>query len=219
MKVIDRIWFRLALKGLSSAAIAVGALFAALVWVVPVAVCFVVAFSSEVLGYLLSGRLSAPVLYRIRGVLEAAYHTCSFTESEDVRITAYVPCMAWHNFVKQVVPYYPATSRRSSFRHKMPTSKGIVGLCYRKPKACGEIIGPADNFKDKMVKKWGFTPDEADKLKVRGSYYAFPITDAENKVRGVVYVDSARVDAFRPERVDRMVKACVPLARWLKTND
>ena len=85
-------WFRLALKGLSSAAIGVGALFAAMVWVVPVIVCIVVAISSEVLGYLLLGRLSVPVLHRIGGVLEAAYHTCRFVESEDVRITAYVPC-------------------------------------------------------------------------------------------------------------------------------
>ena len=81
------------------------------------------------------------------------------------------------------------------------------------------MIGPADNFKDKMVKKWGFTPEEADKLKVRASYYAFAITDAEKRALGVVYVDSARVNAFRPERVDRLVKACVPLGWWLKRNE
>ena len=67
-----------------------------------------------------------------------------------------------------------------------------------------------------MIEHWGFTKEEAEQLKVRRSYLAIPIFDAQGKATGVAYFDSMKEGTFTPERVDMLTRACVPLSKWVR---
>jgi len=165
--------------------------------------------------YLLSHRIATLVMERIAGILEAAYRCCSFAADADVRATVFTASPSRKDTLRQIGGYYP-TNRYSSYRRGLPTSKGIIGLCFRSQQRCVEVIKQEASFKSHLVAKWGFTNEEADRVKIRRSYLAIPLFDAHGKALGVAYFDSAKEDTFSPEAIDMLANACVPLCKWVR---
>ena len=182
----------------------------------PVAIAlFVLSVALGVVDHLLTQRLAPLVQERIAGIVESAYYYSGFTKEDDVRIALFVPCISQKDSLKQLGRYYP-TNTRSTFRRRISTSKGIVGLCFRSRKRCLEFIKTEDSFKANMIEKWGFTESEAEKIKVRRAYLAIPILSGPEVAVGVMYVDSGKESTLNADVLDRLTNACIPLSRWLK---
>ncbi len=132
-----------------------------------------------------------------------------------VRGTVFVPSRTNRDKLRQLCRYYP-TNKYSSFRRGLPSSKGIIGLCYRTRQQCLEAIAEESAFKSHLISKWGFTQEEADRVKARKSYLAIPLLDRHGGALGVAYFDSMKGDTFSPENVDILTKACAPLSKWVR---
>lgn len=168
----------------------------------------------QAVDYLISHRITTLVLERITGILEGAYNSCGFPADADVRATVFVESPNKKDMLRQLGRYYP-TNRYSSFRRGISSSKGIIGFCFRSGKRYLEVVRHEDSFKERLVASWGFTKQEADIVKVRRSYLAIPIFDAQGKTLGVAYFDSMKENAFTPEIIDTLTRACVPLSKWV----
>jgi hypothetical protein len=183
--------------------------------VVAAGALLVVSIAFTAVEYLLSGRITTLVVERVSGIIESACACCTFPADADVRGTVFAPSRNSPDKLRQVCRYHP-TDRYSSFRRGLPNSKGIIGLCYRSRQQCLEAIDEGSSFKAYMVSKWGFTQEEADAVKIRRSYLAIPVLDQHGNALGVAYYDSIKKDAFPPDKVDILTRACAPLSRWVR---
>jgi hypothetical protein len=213
MKILDSQVIRILLKAVSLSAIGVSGL---LIQTSPLASIILLALSVGlgVIDYIASQRISSLFVERITGILEAAFFSGNFEEDDAARITVYIPCISKKDTLKQLGKYYP-TEKYSSFRKGISTSKGIVGYCFRNRQRYLEVLEKEDDFKKHMMKKWGFTEDETDRMKTKKSFFAVPVLGQGGKALGVVYLDSLKEDAFPSETVDNITRACIPLARWM----
>jgi len=175
---------------------------------------FVLSVAFQAVDYLISHRITTLVLERIAGVLEGAYNSCGFPADADVRATIFVASQSRADTLRQVGKYYP-TNRYSSFRRGISSSKGIIGFCFRSGRRYLEVVEHQASFKSHLVENWGFTKQEADVVKVRRSYLAIPIFDALGRTLGVAYFDSMKKNAFTPDVIDTLTRACVPLSKWV----
>jgi len=175
---------------------------------------FVLSVAFQAVDYLISHRITTLVLERITGILEGAYNSCGFPADADVRATVFVESPNKKDTLRQVGRYYP-TNKYSSFRRGLSSSKGIIGFCFRSGRRYLEVVGHEASFKTRLVESWGFTKQEADMVKVRRSYLAIPIFDAHGRAVGVAYFDSMKENAFTPEIIDTLTRACVPLSKWV----
>ena len=130
----------------------------------------------------------------VYGNLEAAHHVADFSPPE--RITLYVPERQKPSLLVQMVPYVP-TKKFGPFKGGLDVSKGITGLCFRVKEVTLNVLKPGGDFRKTMIKQYGFTQAEANKLESdKKSYLAIPVFDRENKVAGVVFCDSTKKKGF-----------------------
>jgi hypothetical protein len=105
------------------------------------------------------------------------------------------------DYVARAVPVDPGVTRRRKGRI-IPVNQGIIGRCART--GAMETVGFADmgEYREAMVRDFGFTPEEAEKHTTSArSYLAFPLR-AEEEVVGVLYFFTTEPQVF-PRAADR----------------
>jgi GAF domain len=81
-------------------------------------------------------------------------------------------------------------------------TQGIIGRCARTRELETVDFADADDYRESMVRDFGFSPDETERHSKRGrSYLAFPLTHS-GKVVGVLYFFSREPQVF-PRAVDQ----------------
>lgn len=113
--------------------------------------------------------------------------------------------------------YVPSNSRPTI--SKMHTSKGAIGLAYRKKKIICHIYDKSTPVKDELEDDWSFTTDEAATIDTtRICHLAIPVIDVNNDVIAVIYCDSG------DQQTDQLFKDQAVLAynaaqMWAPLND
>jgi hypothetical protein len=78
----------------------------------------------------------------------------------------------------------------------LPPTKGIVGQCFRVGEPVWVNFRNLNEYRQRMVRDFGFTKAEAEKhTKTARSYYAYPLADGTRQV-GVLYLFSVDPQVF-----------------------
>lgn len=146
----------------------------------------------------------------LEAALEAFHSAMEFPYDEDIRCAIYTPVKK-NEYLKQITSYMPG--RRGGRVNKVHSSKGIVGRAYRESEHRIELLkdpnyASAEFFQSQMVKRWGFTKDDARKLtQDRRAYCALIIKDEKHSILGILYCDSNRLLTFEhPNTFERAQK-------------
>ncbi len=161
----------------------------------------------------------------IEAVLETVYQILLVTVSKDepspgLRLTIY-DVSPDKTKLAQYTGYFGENIRDSGNRHIIERSKGLVGAAFRTQKVVPLNRHPKvsdEQFLEDMVKGFGFTADEALKLKSdRRSWIALPVEE-NDVVHAVLYCDSNVFNFFASKRKIRfkiLEAACAGLAEFL----
>jgi len=122
--------------------------------------------------------------------------------------------------LEQLIPYVNAGGHNSGSPGRRLTAKtGIVGRVARggNPLAVSCEAKSVEEFEAAMVREWGFTPEEAKDLKRKcRSWMGVPVTDKQDRVAGVIYLDSEDKDSFTPEIQERVFSGCGAMTAFLR---
>ncbi|XOF35302.1 MAG: hypothetical protein ACL93V_08470 [Candidatus Electrothrix sp. YB6] len=122
---------------------------------------------------------------------------------------------------EQVTDYYPARTGRG---RKFVFTQGITGQAFRTRRPQLYSIPDEVKITDDYQSRWAFTEDEISRLtQDRKSFYAFPIGQAGEYAKAILYMDSSDPNMFskgREEKLNSTVKMLfLPLLeRLLNTN-
>jgi hypothetical protein len=105
------------------------------------------------------------------------------------------------------------------YRVLSPT-KGIVGQCFRVGEAVWVNFRDLREYRERMVRDFGFTKDETEKhTKTGRSYYAYPLADGARQV-GVLYLFSIDPQVFPVAvRGTEISDAATSIIQLLKTAE
>lgn len=96
-------------------------------------------------------------------------------------------------------------------------AKGIVGRCLRQQRKVWVNFRTAEEYRDRMVQEFGYTPDEASRHTTTArSYLAIPLVD-EKRVIGVLYFFSTEPQTFPiAANEDRLRETAATIAGFLR---
>lgn len=136
-----------------------------------------------------------------------------------LRYTVWVP-IRWGRELLKITDYTPSDKKEAKKKKKqvLNPAKGIIGKCYRTRESWSETIlvppGDKEKFMQIMIEEWGFTEEEAEKLKDdRRAYLAFPVIGANYQILGVFYCDSSKGDKFVDDKLISKINDFIPTLR------
>jgi hypothetical protein len=110
-----------------------------------------------------------------------------------IRATYYVP--VWRKELQQTCDYIFTGGGKG---RRFSQVKGIIGKCYREKEIEIVNFSSAEDFRERMMKDFGYTEDEIKKRTPdRRSYYCYPFFDERKmNVIGLAYFDSSQYNVF-----------------------
>lgn len=144
----------------------------------------------------------------VRNQLSLIYDFLNFNKNDEVRCSFHKP--VFRKKLKKVVGYIPNPSKEGE---KLDDNKGIAGLVFHDKLILTENFHDDQEYRNLMVSNYKFTNDEMQKRSInKRSYFAFPLINENNDVKGVIFFDSNVEGTFCDEEtnkktIDERVKA------------
>lgn len=145
------------------------------------------------------------------GAVKAFYHSCKFSETDDVRMMIY-KTKDRRKVLLPIFPYYP--EKKSIFDDEnfgschykgISFGKGIVGLAAECKEICIEKVNDPKEL-DSILRQYKFNEEEISQLrKDRQAYLALPIQFGKKRTKAVIYLDSQTKDTFTSEKIDHIM--------------
>jgi hypothetical protein len=86
-------------------------------------------------------------------------------------------------------------------------SHGIVGQAFKNREPTWWCVAAGTALDDAMRERWSFTTEERARItQDRRSFFAYPVGQDGPYAQAVLFIDSARQDAFGSEAADDMVR-------------
>ena len=135
-----------------------------------------------------------------------------------LRLTIHVP--VGQDKLEQVLDYVGDQRGGTTAPRTFSAHSGIIGKAFREKKAC---VGRRKNddyesYITELVEVWGYTEADARKLNPASkAWYAFPLLNVldQQKVEGVVFLDSVDRDFFTDVNQSLIMCACAGIARYI----
>jgi hypothetical protein len=134
-------------------------------------------------------------------LVELTHQLCEIDEKHDVRVTLLeIDRSIDPPQLKQLARCSPS-GRQSASKSSMTIQQGVAGLALRKMdgKAASLTVNvEAGTFIEQMV-NFGFTREQAQQFKERGSYLCTPIVNSVGEGIAVLSLDAKDENVFKPE--------------------
>lgn len=158
--------------------------------------------------------------HELEGCLSTLY-AILITEGQadpGLRITVHVPREDGQNLV-QALGYVGSQRKPKTAGRVTPVSCGITGRAYRmkKPVLLKRGNNDINAYIQELMETQGFTQEQAGSVDHSTmSGYAFPLTDPNGTVEGIVYADAVDPDFFTDARIITINLACSGIARFVQ---
>ncbi len=117
----------------------------------------------------------------------------SASARDEYRCTIYVPDVLFTEGLYQLIDYYPKGDGKNG--RTFSTRFGIIGMAWRLNES--QLNGNVDTSHEELVKDWGMTRGEVEKVtRDRKSVACIILRDGRGHKVGAVYVDSRAAGAF-----------------------
>jgi hypothetical protein len=135
-----------------------------------------------------------------------------------LRLTIHVPVEP--DKLEQVLDYVGDERGGKTAARVFSVHSGIIGRAFREKKAC---VGRRKNddyvsYVRELVEDWGYTEAEARKVNPASkAWFAVPLFNHldQQKVEGIVYLDSVDQDFFTEDKKWLIMGACAGIARYV----
>ena len=136
----------------------------------------------------------------------------------DVRCTFYVPIWFGKRKLMQTFDYIRFGDSYGGWLCR-PIIKGIIGKNYKDGKPKVENFKNEVEYLEKMVKKYGYTVEEANRISDdRRSYLCYPIVDEKGTVLGLMYFDSDKYGCYSDDDNNEVIKMVRSGMEAIKSN-
>ena len=124
----------------------------------------------------------------------------------DIRCTFHVPIWFGKRKLMQAFDYIRFGDSYGGWRCQ-PIIKGIIGKNYKDGKPKVENFKDEVEYLEKMVKKYGYTVEEANRISDdRRSYLCYPIQDEKGSLLGLMYFDSDQYGSYSVDDTHELMK-------------